>query len=95
MKRVRQADDPFILARNQTKGLESRSWTRPEVGKRTPVRSWKKQPTEGIWRRATEMGSWAVDTLIIKKDCLRHEMTQRFWYCVKPTYEQTNDLEKL
>ena len=32
--------------------------TRLEVGKGTPVRSWKKEPTGNSWRRATERGSW-------------------------------------
>ena len=51
-----------VLARNQKKGLDSRSRTGPEVGKGTPVRSWKKQPRESSWRRARQKGKLAVDT---------------------------------
>ena len=61
-----------VLARNQIKGLDSRSRTRPEVGKGTRVESLKKGPREVSWRRATERGSW--QSTPDREETSRHEI---------------------
>ena len=48
----------FVLARNQTKGLESRSPTRPELGKGTPVRELKRGTH---WKQLAKGDAVAVD----------------------------------
>ena len=49
MKGVRQEDDLFVcFGTKPNKGLGSRSSTRPEVGKGTPVSSWKKELRGGV-----------------------------------------------
>ena len=69
---VRQADDPFVLAQNQTKGFGYEISTRSEVGKGMPVRSWKKELTEGSWQRAMERGSW--QSTPDREETSRHEI---------------------
>ena len=64
MKRAHQADDPFIcFGAKPDKGLDSRFWTRPEVGKGTPE---SQELEEGTHRRQLATGDaegqWAVDT---------------------------------
>ena len=64
---AKQTIPSSLLARNQTKGLESRSPTRQEVGEERQIRekpgqwarerqrrSWKKELREGNWRRETQ-----------------------------------------
>ena len=46
-----------ILARNQTKGLDSRS-RRDRRWVRERERSWTKELTEGSWRKVTRVASW-------------------------------------
>ena len=59
---VNQADDPLsVLALNQTKGLDSRSPTRPEVGeertvREKPERQLAKEP-RGAVGKGTQRGS--------------------------------------
>ena len=55
---VRQADDPFVcFGAKPNKGLSSRSSTRPEVDKETPVRGLEKGTQRRSWRRVTQRGS--------------------------------------
>ena len=58
MKGVRQANDPFVcFGAKPDKGFGLEISTRPEVGKRTPVRSWTKELREVSWRQARQKGS--------------------------------------
>ena len=55
MKRVRQADDLFVcFGEKPNKGRSSRSSSRPEVGKGTPIRELERNAEKAVgegWRR--------------------------------------------
>ena len=60
---VRQADDSFVcFGAKPEKGFGLEISTRPEVGRERESLSWKKEPTEGSWRRETQGGRRPVDT---------------------------------
>ena len=53
--------------------------TGPEVGKGTPVKSWKKELSAGSWRRARQKGSWQ-STPDSRRD---HSAWDRVYRCKK------------
>ena len=59
---VRYEDDPFVCLGAKPKGLESRSSTRPEVGKGTPVRAVGKRNPEKEFAKGDAEGQSTTDS---------------------------------